>query len=84
MIRNFKGLGSEVAKIRRKQKLTQGEVAEKTGLKQQTISEFENGRPASINTLFLILEVLGMEMQLTPRGVKETKKADWLLKMGQK
>ena len=84
MIRNFKGLGTEIAKIRRKQKLTQGEIAERTGLKQQTISEFENGRPASINTLFLILEALGMELQLTPRGVKEAKKADWLLKMGQK
>lgn len=82
MIRNFKGLGAEISKIRRKQKLTQSEMAERTGLKQQTISEFENGRPGSINTLFLILEVLGMEIELSPRGKKGEKKSDWLLKLG--
>ena len=53
-------IGESLRQMRRSMKITQVELAEKTGIKQSTISSIENGinKPA-IDTLLLISDALG-------------------------
>lgn len=56
---------------RKKKKLPQELLAEKVGLRQETISKFENS-PAKtqIETLFKILSAMNMELHLENKGEK--------------
>lgn len=63
--------------VRKTKKLPQGLLAEKVGLRQETISKFENS-PAKtqIDTLFKILSAMNMELHLETRGEK-TRQQGW-------
>jgi HTH-type transcriptional regulator / antitoxin HipB len=54
---------------RKRQQLSQSEVGDRVGMKQATVSAFEN-KPAStkLETLFKILAALDLELQIVPRG----------------
>lgn len=52
-------LGRNLQLIRLNQDITQQELAEQTGLSRLTISQVENGRPASTLTLVQLLRALG-------------------------
>lgn len=63
---------------RKKLGLTQSEVAERVGLKQKTISAFEN-RPESImlSTAFLILSSLNLELEVSSKKLSQQKSQSW-------
>ncbi|WP_342321797.1 helix-turn-helix domain-containing protein [Kosakonia sp. BYX6] len=57
--------------VRKQEKLAQKQLAEKVGLRQETLSKFENS-PAKtqIETLFKILSAMNMELHVEKRGEK--------------
>ncbi|MCS5712298.1 helix-turn-helix domain-containing protein [Candidatus Berkiella aquae] len=61
---------------RKKLGITQAEVASRVGLKQKTISAFEN-KPENtkISTLFLILSAVNLDMNVIPKNAES--KSDW-------
>lgn len=71
IIRSPEELGLYVRNQRKAQKQVQSEVADLVGLKQATVSDFENNPATSkIETLFRILAATNLEMHLTLRGEK--------------
>lgn len=66
--------------FRWQQRLSQTALAQRFGLKQKTISKFENNPGSSeIETMFKILAGLGLELVLVPReeSAKETEHLEW-------
>lgn len=55
----LKKVGKYIKKIRLELNMTQGSLAEKTGLDRSSISGFENGKGTSLLTLIQVLRVLG-------------------------
>lgn len=70
-IRAPKELALLVTKQRKKLKLSQTEVAKRVGLKQKTISGFEN-KPENIKleTLFLILSAVNLDLSILRKNEK--------------
>jgi len=65
---NPKTLAIFVQSRRKKLKLNQSQVAKKVGLKQKTISSFENHpENAKVSTLFKILSALEMDLNVLPK-----------------
>lgn len=62
-------LAQAVRDQRKVNKLTQSETAEQVGIKQTTVSDFEN-KPEStkLETLFKILAALDLELHVVKRG----------------
>jgi len=60
-------LGKAVAERRRSLGLTQGELATRSGVAQETLSRFERGKMPEFGSrkLLAVLAVLGMELQFT-------------------
>lgn len=70
-IRDAKQLGAALQRERKRQGLTQTQLAEKAGLRQQTISAAEGGKPRSeLQVIFDIITALGLEVALNPRDGK--------------
>ena len=66
--RNEYKLLGELIRIRKEAKLSQTELAEKTGNKQQVISRIENKENSpTLKTLCGILDVLGYEIKFQPK-----------------
>ena len=63
---------------RKKLKLSQSEVGSLVGLKQKTISAFEN-KPEStqLETLFRILSALNLDVALSDKDDSEKKNSEW-------
>ena len=60
MVLNYKRIGQRIRIIRKTQKLTQAELAERTGLSVPYISHIENGiKQASLQAVVNIAEALG-------------------------
>ena len=60
--------GVQIADIRKAQGITQTQLAEMTGMKQQTIQRVESGLYSpSIGLLTVILEALGHEIRIKPK-----------------
>lgn len=78
IIRTSKELALAAAKQRKKLGLTQSEVAHRVGLQQKTISAFENN-PESImlETAFLILSSLHLDLELNPKSEDLNKNDKW-------
>ena len=78
--RNSLMLGQAFARFRRKLKLTQKELALKTGLRQAGISQLESGSNGTrFSTLFKVLPALDLELVIQKRQksnlkLPETKK----------
>lgn len=71
-------LASAVRDQRKVSKLTQAATAELVGIKQTTVSDFEN-RPEStkLDTLFKILAALDLELQVVKRGAVTDENKAW-------
>ena len=71
LIQNPKALALYVRGQRKERKLTQTDVGEVIGILQDTIFDFEN-RPDSskVDTMFRIVEAVGLEIHVVPSGAK--------------
>ena len=70
-IRNSKQLGAALQRERKRQGLTQTQLAEKAGLRQQTISAVEGGkRRSELQVIFDIMTALGLELSLGARDAQ--------------
>ncbi len=64
-----KDVGYAIRQTRKAKKLTQKELAVKSGIWQETISKIENGTAsANLETIFDLLAALDIEMQIQPRS----------------
>lgn len=62
-------LAAAMREQRKKRKLTQAQTAEQVGLRQATVSEFENTPESTkLETLFKILASLDLELHVAKRG----------------
>ncbi len=53
---------------RKRQKLSQAEVGDRVGIKQATISSFENNPEGTkLETLFKLISALDLELQIIPK-----------------
>jgi len=58
----------ELIRLRKEKGITQGELAEKTGHKQQVISRMENKMSSpTLKTFCALADELGVEIRLVPR-----------------
>jgi HTH-type transcriptional regulator / antitoxin HipB len=56
---------------RKQMQMSQADVADRVGLRQETISAFENKADRTkLDTLFRILAALNLEIHVVPRGTK--------------
>lgn len=60
-------LGNSIRERRRKQGLTQEQLAAKVGVRQRTISDIESAGAARIDTLLRTLGALDLELLIRPR-----------------
>ena len=69
LARHPKQMGHTIRRARKKLKLSQAALGEKTGLRQETISLIETGNPATkLETLLAVLAALDLEIQIAPRS----------------
>lgn len=62
-------LGAVIRRTRKQRGLSQKQLGEKAGLRQETISLIETGNPATrIDTLLAVLAALDLELRAGPRG----------------
>ena len=67
--RDPKQIGTLVRRARKRSALSQQQLGDKVGLRQETISLIENGNPAAkIETLLAVLSALDLEFQIAPRS----------------
>ena len=69
LARNPKQIGNAVRRARKKLGLSQSQLGDKAGLRQETISLIETGNPATrIDTLLSVIGALDLEFQINPRS----------------
>ncbi len=69
LARNPKQIGNAVRRERKKLGLSQSELGDRSGLRQETISLIETGNPATkLETLLSVLSALDLEFQIAPRS----------------
>lgn len=62
-------IGNLVRRTRKSHRLTQAQLGEKAGLRQETISLIETGNPATrLDTILAILAALDLEFRITNRS----------------
>ncbi|ATG75725.1 XRE family transcriptional regulator [Zobellella denitrificans] len=72
-VTNAYQLSAYMKDVRLTQKLSQGKVADKVGIRQDTVSNFElNPNTTKLDTFFKILSALNLELEVKPRGTKST------------
>lgn len=77
-ITSTKMLANALRNERKKRKLSQSKTAETMGLKQSTVSEFENHPDGTrLETLFKLLAALDLELQIAPRNSDPQDKTSW-------
>ncbi|MEZ8035952.1 MULTISPECIES: type II toxin-antitoxin system antitoxin HipB [Vibrio] len=82
MIYSPQQLANTLLLIRQKNRWTQSELAKKVGIKQATISNFEN-RPekATISTMFKLIQALELTLKIEPKDAKNSQSTvdeeDW-------
>jgi HTH-type transcriptional regulator/antitoxin HipB len=68
IIRSPNQLGSLIRSSRKKSGLTQGDLADKTGLWQETISKIETGNKATkIETILKVIAMLDLDLSISDR-----------------
>ena len=67
-------LGQEIKKLRQDKKWSQNRLEEYSGITKRTISKVENGfvDEVGIKKVATLLELLGMELSLRPKGRPKT------------
>ena len=69
LARDPKQIGNIIRRARKQRALSQKELGDRTGLRQETISLIENGNPAArIETLLAVLAGLDLEFQIAARS----------------
>jgi HTH-type transcriptional regulator / antitoxin HipB len=69
LARDPKQIGNIIRRARKKRSLSQKELGDRAGLRQETISLIENGNPAArIETLLSVLGALDLEFQIAARS----------------
>jgi len=69
LARNPQQIGNLVRRTRKKLGLSQNQLGEKTGLRQETISLIETGNPAAkLETILAVLAALDLEFRIVPRS----------------
>ncbi len=82
MIYSPQQLANTLLLIRQKNRWTQSELAKKVGIKQATISNFEN-RPekTTISTMFKLIQALDLTLKIEPKDTKNSRSTvdeeDW-------
>ncbi|MEZ8286221.1 type II toxin-antitoxin system antitoxin HipB [Vibrio splendidus] len=82
MIYSPQQLANTLLLIRQKNRWTQSELAKKVGIKQATISNFEN-RPekATISTMFKLIQALDLTLKIESKDAKNSQSTvdeeDW-------
>lgn len=73
-------LGNTIRRSRKKLGLTQAELGEASGLRQETISLIESGNPSTrLETLLSVLAALDLEIQVAPRTKHSLKDIEGIL-----
>ena len=66
-------IGHALRRVRKKSRLTQGELASKSGVWQETISKIENGSPGTrLATVFDLCAALDLELVVRVRSKGST------------
>ena len=69
LARDPRQVGNLVRRARKKQGLSQSQLGDKAGLRQETISLIETGHPAAkLQTILGILAALNLELRIVPRS----------------
>ena len=77
-IRSPKELALLIINQRKKLKLSQAAVGKLVGLKQQTISEFENNpKGTKLSTLFFILSAVNLDINVLAKDEKNKLETQW-------
>lgn len=69
LARDPRQIGNLIRRIRKKQGLSQTQLGEKTGLRQETISLIETGNPSTtMETILNVLAALDLEFRIVLRS----------------
>ncbi|MDW2982849.1 helix-turn-helix domain-containing protein [Rhodanobacter sp. KK11] len=69
LARTPKQTGTHIRRQRKRLGLSQRELGDRAGLRQETISLIENGNAATrLDTLLMVLAALDLELQIAPRN----------------
>lgn len=69
LARTPKQIGTLIRRNRKRLRLSQSELGERSGLRQETISLIENGHPAArLDTLLAVLAALDLEFRIAARS----------------
>lgn len=69
LARTPKQLGNLIRRIRKKHGISQTQLGNKAGLRQETISLIETGNPAAkLETILAVLAALDLEFRVAPRS----------------
>ncbi len=69
LARDPRQIGNLVRRARKAQGLSQAELGDKAGLRQETISLIETGHPtAKLETMLSVLAALNLEFRIVPRS----------------
>lgn len=78
MVLNYQRIGQRIHVIRKAQKLTQAELAERANLSVPYISHIENGiKQASLQTVVNIAEALGCTVDKLLYDSRQDRRIDW-------
>lgn len=62
-------IGNLVRRTRKSRRLTQAQLGDRAGLRQETISLIETGNPAArLKTILAVLAALDLELRIVPRS----------------
>lgn len=69
LARNPQQIGNLIRRTRKKLGLSQKQIGEQAGLRQETISLIETGNPAAkLETMLAVLSALDLEFRIVPRS----------------
>ncbi len=84
LARSPEQIGNAIRRARKKRGMSQSDLGEKAGLRQETISLIETGNPAAkLETILAVLSALDLELRVNER-TRQTMLADALLGHGKK
>lgn len=68
LARSSKQLGLLIQRHRKERGLSQTELADRAGLRQELVSKIESGQPGSrLSSIYALLAALNLEMTIQPR-----------------
>ena len=70
VICDVQALGEQIRRVRRAQQVTQEELADYAGLSRVSVMKVEKGGDVRLSNLLRLIELLGLELVVRPRGLK--------------